>query len=161
MCRFFFYYNHFTPRHQGLTVTTDDIPLSPSPMSICSWGGTTPPMPEPTTTDNANANNGQRQRQQRTTPTPTPIPTPIPAPTTMDTNDDTTPAPALNDGQRSADTANAGPAPLPRFKCKTEGINFFHFIFYFIIYMLTRRHLALRGALSTLEYMYIHSLDRL
>ena len=52
-------------------------------------------------------------------------------------------------------------APLPPFKCETEGTNFFHFIFYFIIYMLARRHLALRGALSTLEYMYIRSLDRL
>jgi hypothetical protein len=50
-------------------------------------------------------------------------------------------------------------APLPHLKCEMEGTNFFHFIFYFIIYMLTCRHLSLQGALSTLEYMYMPSLD--
>lgn len=63
-------------------------------------------------------------------------------------------------------TDNATPTltttvPLPRLKCEMEGTSFFYFIFYFIIYMLARRHLALRGALSTLEYMYIPGLDRL
>src|ERR1700733_14263787 len=58
-------------------------------------------------------------------------------------------------------TANTTTTVTTSTRSETEGTNFFHFIFYFIIYMLARRHLALRGALSTLEYMYIRSLDRL
>jgi hypothetical protein len=54
---FSFDYNDGTPRwHQALTMTMDNTPLSSSPMSNCSWGGTrmTTQMPGPPTTDDAN-----------------------------------------------------------------------------------------------------------
>ena len=70
-------------------------------------------------------------------------------PSTHDNDTMPVPVPTMMDNAMLTLTTTA---PLPHLKYKMEGTNFFHCIFYFIIYMLAHRHLALWGALSTLEY---------